>query len=181
MVSKKKIRLGKQAGRGYKYSTSLDLGKNLLEQAESLIEEETIREALKKRIEGICKSASKVKRKKGSLSYYFKIGKALQFAERNPFDGAEPHSLFRVIHELCPEILPHISNPKVATKHVAAMFYLGKIGKADLHKASWSQWYEITKFKKLFGKDKGYRKILGLLEEMKLSGPELRRLIKENI
>lgn len=175
-----KIRLGKQAPDGYEYSTSLNLTKDLFEQVEGFQREEELREALNKKKETLKMTIKEFSgiRKKDSLSYYYAIGRSLRFVEESPFKKAEQYSLFRLIYELCPEILPHIADPKVASKHIAAMFHLGGIDRADLNKASWAQWYEITKFKKLFGKRKSYKRILELVKNIKLSGPELRKLIK---
>lgn len=182
-MRKKKIRLGKQIEGSYKYSTSLNLGKDLFSQVEDFLKEERIREALSEKVKTlqVIIDNFKGKGKKGNLSYYYTLGKKLQFIEEPPFSKVEQYSLFRVIYELCPEILSHILNPKVAAKHIAAMFYLGKIELRDLDRATWSQWYELTKFKDLFENKNSYRGMLLAIRGKRISGPKLRLLINKEL
>jgi len=62
----------------------------------------------------------------------------------------------------------------------AMMYYLGKVDREDLSRATWWQWYEIVKFPALFTNSKKYKKILGLIERKDKKGP-VRSIIKKSL
>lgn len=176
---KKKVRLGKKTKGGYTYATTVNLGRNLTTQIEELIKEKDVKDLLKKEVDKLSELVEgfEDKEKASNTFYYHVVGKSLKFLEKKTFKRVGRWSVFRVVHETLPEMLPHISDTSVASKHIAAMFYLGKVSKRDLPRATWAQWYEIVKFPKLFTSKRLYKKILTQIKGKEISGPQLRSLI----
>lgn len=185
MKRRGKIRLGKYTEEGFKYFSGLRFNKSLdlEEQMGLFLKERKIKRELKKEILNLHKETQKFKsdKKGNNLSYYYALGKKLQFLDKPSFNEVEKWSAFRVIYESLREILPHISNSELGSKHIAMMFYIGKVDRKDLAKATWIQWYEIAKFPKLFKGNKFFKKILPLISHKKISGPQLRLIINNLI
>lgn len=179
-VGKKKIRLGKKTEEGYKYSSNIDFsrGEDLSTQIEKFEKEKEVKEKLEEKVSEFESITEKFKLKKENINYYYEIGKKLQFLEKTPFKEVEKYSAFRIIHEMIPGILPHVEDKKVTEKHIAHMFYLGKLDKDILERASWTQWYEILKFKDI-NKNKSLLNKVLLACERGLSDKLLRDRIKE--
>lgn len=181
-MRKKKIRLGKKTNQGYKYASGIiNLDEKLEDQIEKFLEEEEIIESLERKIDNLQKIINSFEDKKTNIDYYYLLGKKLQFIDRQPFSEVKPWSLFRLIYELLPKALPHISISEMGSKHIAMMFYLGKIDERDIPKATWDQWREIVKFKDLFTDRRLYKKVLLLIKGQKVSGPQLRKAISKKI
>ena len=166
---KKKIRLGKQTKDGYQYHATGNLGPGLTTQIEGFVKEKEVKDLLKKKVDKLNKITQSFKdqEKKNNIIYYHKIGKNLGFLEKTAFKRVAPGSVFRLVYEWLPGLLPHISSPKNAHRHVEIMYYLGRADMKDLRRATWWQWYDIAKFPKLFTDKKHYKKILEMLRDKK--------------
>ena len=173
MIEKKeKIRLGKQTEEGYEYASSLRFDKDLLAQVEEFQKEESVRERLRgevKTLRDFIGGFTK-REKNNNIFYYRAVGRKLRFLEKSAFKGVELWSAFRLIYEWLPDILPHISKPRVARNHIATMYYLDKVDERDLGKADWRQWYSIAMFPELFTSRKHYKKILAAINQSKIKG-----------
>lgn len=175
---KRKISLGKLTELGYEYSTKIDFKKDFSSQISDYIKERQAYEALNleiKRLKEVVKKFSNFKKEK-NLFYYYTIGSYLSFLKKEIFKEISPYSIFRIIKEEIPEILPHLDD-KTAQKHLEIMYKLGQIDKEILKKASWDQWYEIMKFKDIYKKQKLLKQILNECKSG-ISGPSLRVKIK---
>jgi hypothetical protein len=177
---KKKIRLGKKTEEGYKYSANIDFsrGEDVFTQIERFEREIEVKEKLEEKVSELESITKNYSLKKENIDYYCEMGKRLQFLDRTPFKEVEKYSVFRLIYEMIPGILPHIEDHKVAEKHIASMFFMGKVDRSLLKRASWAQWYEILKFKEIYKNRRLLEKIL-IECEKGLSDRSLRNRIKE--
>lgn len=180
---KKKLSLGKKTKDGYQYAATVSLDQDLTTQIEEFVKEKGIKDSLKRETDKLSKIAKgfKNREKRNNLSYYYMIGKNLKFLEKPVFKKAKMWSVFRLIYELSPGLVPHVSDSNLGSKHIAMMFYLGKVNKKELSKATWHQWREIVKFKELFTTKRLYKKILDLIKGKRTSGPQFRNTIAQKI
>lgn len=164
---KSKISLGKSTESGYDFSTKIDLTADLEVQIKKVMHEKYVKDELIKRIEDVKLVVKKYKDKQkiNNPLYYHRIGKTLRFLERYPFKSVKITSALRNIYEQYREILPSSINLRIAIKHMLAMYYLGKVDKVDLDKATWWKWYDLAKFPKLFTTAKKYKEMLEILEK----------------
>ena len=175
-----KVSLGKKTDAGYKYSSRINFSEDLSTQITKLMQEKKAKDNLELRIDQLKGIAKRYANKEKNLDYYFEIGKFLSFLDDKIFQNIRPYSVYRRIAEEISEILPHIQEADVTSKHLDVMYKMGKIGKKDIHKAVWDQWYEILKFKDLSGDKKLLSKVISECRTG-ASGPTLREKIKKLI
>jgi len=180
---RRKIRLGKTTEEGYIYSSKIDFKKDLSSQVDNYIREKQARDALNleiKKLKKITEKFSNVKKEK-NIQYYYEIGKNLLFLDKGLFRKIAPTSVLRRIFEELPDILPSIKNVDMATRHLYFMYWIGHIKKNNVSKASWEQWFEITKFKNIYKTPNLLRKILKECKSGVTGHATLNRTIKELI
>jgi len=176
-----KIGLGEKTDSGYKYSSRINFKEDLSLQIAKLMQEKKAKDELETYIEQIRKISSRFKNKEKNLSYYKTIGEALSFLSSGNFKNIKPYSVFRRIFNEIPNILPDFNpenpqNRKRAPDHLMMMYRIGGLEEEILNKATWEQWYEISKFKNIINN----RKILirVLRTSGSTSGPDLRKKIE---
>ena len=181
----KKIKLGKKTTDGYKYVAKIDFGKNLTLQISKVIKEKEINEILKNKTQELKKVVEKSSdsKKEKNLQYYYKIGKKLLFLDDKPFKDVAVGSIIRRIFEELPEIIPNIRDQDMAGRHLNFMYWIAHIKQNDISKASWDQWFEITKFKGIY---KNRELLKQILKECQLGitgheslNKKIKRLIKK--
>lgn len=148
----KKIKLGQKTGEDYKYRAKFDFSKDISTQITKVIKEKEINEILKNEIQELKRIIEKFSDKDKNLQYYYKIGTKLLFLDKKPFKEVAIGSVIRRIFEELPEILPNIQDKDIAGRHLNFMYWIAHIEQGILSKASWDQWFEITKFKELYKK-----------------------------
>jgi hypothetical protein len=149
-----KIELGKKTAEGYVYMAKVDFSQDISTQISKVIKEKEINEILKNKIQELKKTIDKFSNKEKNLQYYYKIGAKLLFLDDKPFKEVAIGSVVRRIFEELPEILPNIQNKDMAGRHLNFMYWIAHIGQNTLSKASWDQWFEITKFREIYKKPK---------------------------
>jgi hypothetical protein len=175
----KKIELGKRTDEGYEYRAKIDLSQGLSAQISKVLQEREINEVLKANVEEIRQVVKKFRKKEKNLQYYYEIGRKLSFLDSDLFKKIAPYSIFRRIVEELPEVLPNVPE-KVATKHLDIMYKLAHMGRDQLSKATWDQWYEIMKFKEVHRKQNLLQQALDACSSG-AAGPSLRRKIQDII
>lgn len=170
-----KIGLGEKTDSGYKYSSKINFKENLSLQIAKLMQEKKAKDELEIYIEQIRKISSRFKNKEKNLDYYITVGKVLSFLSNNNFKNIKPYSVFRRLIDEIPNVLPGLDAKRIQD-HLMMMYRIGELNEDILSKATWEQWYEISKFKDAVNNRKILNKILTLSGST--SGPDLRKKIE---
>lgn len=170
-----KIGLGAKTDSGYKYSSRINFKEDLSLQITKLMQEKKAKDELNKYVEQIRKTISRFKNKEKNLVYYSAVGKTMSFLNSVIFKNIRPYSVFRSLIDEIPEILPGLDAKRIQD-HLMMMYRIRKLDESILDKATWEQWYEISKFKNLIGNQKVLNKILVSCGNS--SGPDLRKKIE---
>ena len=170
-----KVGLGEKTDSEYRYSSRINFGEDLSLQIAKLMQEKKAKDELEEHIKQISKIASRFKNKKKNLAYYNAIGKMLSFLSSANFKNIRPYSVFRRLVDEIPDILPGLEVKRVQD-HLMMMYRIGKLDKDTLDKATWEQWYEISKFKNVTNNQKTLSKIL--VSSGNSSGLDLRKKIE---
>ncbi len=158
--NKREVKLGKKSDIGYRYSVKINFKEDLATQISKVIKEKELNGTLKKKIRELNEVVEKFLEKEKNLQYYYEIGEHLLFLDRNPFKEVARGSILRRIFEEIPNMLPDIKDKDMAGRHLNFMYWIAHIGKEDLSRASWEQWFEITKFKEIYKNKKILQEIL---------------------
>lgn len=163
------------------FGTSIKSGdKNVLGNIGKLLEEEKIENIVKNILDEIEKIALKYPDKKKNLSYYYEVGKMLQFVDKEGYTDMRGLIWERMAHDFNPELFGGVKKVRSESKrHPEFMYLLGKTPEELLMKLSWDQWYEVLKFKEIYEKEGLLRKIISKCKKENLSGILLRNKIKE--
>ncbi|MDP3948965.1 MAG: hypothetical protein Q8Q17_03385, partial [bacterium] len=150
-------------------------------QIAKLMQEKKAKDELETYVEQIRRISSRFKNKEKNLDYYTAIGKTLSFLSSNNFKNIKPYSVFRRIFNEIPSIFPNFDpekpqDRKRATDHLMMMYRIGGLNENVLSKATWEQWYEISKFKNTINNHKVLNKIL--TSSGSTSGSDLREKIE---
>jgi len=172
----KNIRLGKKVGGEYKYNSKVDFTEDLSVQIDKLMQEKQANESLDANLRTIERAITGFASKEKNIAYYWEIGKLLSFLNSADFINIKPYSVARRIAEEIPGIVPGIEEKRIAD-HIVMMYRLGQLPFTTVEKASWEQWYEITKFKGLTDNLSKLENILTIAG--KSTGPDLRRKIQD--
>lgn len=170
-----KIGLGEKTDSGYKYSSRINFKEDLLLQITKLMQEKKAKDELEIYVEQIRKISSRFKNKAKNLGYYSAVGKILSFLSSSSFKNIKPYSVFRRLIDEVSDILPGLDAKRIQD-HLMMMYRIGGLEEGILDKATWEQWYEISKFKNAISNRKVLNKILTLSEST--SGPDLRKKIE---
>lgn len=170
-----KIGLGEKTDSGYKYSSRINFKEDLSLQIAKLMQEKKAKDELETYVEQIRKISSRFKNKEKNLDYYIAVGKILSFLSSNNFKNIKPYSVFRRLIDEVPDVLPGL-DAKRMQDHLMMMYRIGELDEDVLSKATWEQWYEISKFKNVISKRKVLNRVLA--SSGSASGPDLREKIE---
>jgi len=176
---KPEIGFGEKTQEGYKYGTRINFKEDLASQITRLIQEKKAKDELEKYVEQICRVSSQFKNKEKNLNYYKTIGEILSFLNNDNFKNIKPYSVFRRLIDEIPDVLPRLRlDNKRIQDHLMMMYRIGNLDKRILGKATWEQWYEISKFKNVIRNKDILKKVIKICKDVS-GGPDLRNKIKE--
>ena len=172
-----KVGFGKKTQEGYKYKARINFSEDLGSQITKLVQEKKAKDELERYIKQIRKVSSQFKDKEKNLNYYKAIGEILSFLDDNSFKNIKPYSVFRRLVDEVPDVLPKL-DAKRTQDHLMMMYRIGKLNERVLNKATWEQWYEISKFKNVI-QDRNILKQVIEVCGVVSGGPDLRNKIKK--
>lgn len=163
------------------YDTRLIPGSGKEEEAiESLYREDKIEEEIQKAIKKIDAMATEYKGEKRDIWYYYKVGKILQFVDDNEFLDVKGSIWERMADNLRPELFTGSKRPpKKAKTYPERMYLLAKQNREDIERVTWSHWFEILQYPKIYKNQKVVAQLLKECEKKRLSSGELRKRIQE--
>lgn len=170
-----KIGLGEKTDSGYKYSTRIDFREDLSLQISKLMQEKKAKDELQEYIIKVQTITEQFGQKEKNLLYYGAVGKVLLFLDESNFKNIKPYSVFRRLADEVPDLLPGLDTKRIQD-HLMMMYRIGRLDKKMLEKATWEQWYEISKFKDVIAKSNVLNKVLKVSGTS--SGPDLRNKIQ---
>lgn len=170
-----KIGLGEKTDSGYKYSSRINFKEDLSLQIAKLMQEKKAKDELEIYVEQIRKISSRFNNKEKNLGYYRAVGKILSFLRSSSFKNIKPYSVFRRLIDEVSDILPGLDAKRIQD-HLMMMYRIGGLEGNILDKATWEQWYEISKFKNAINNRKVLNKILA--SSGNTSGPDLRKKVE---
>ena len=161
------------------FDTDITPGKQVDSQLLSKLSEE---EDIEREIQQVLSKIRKIKENfqdiDRNLGYFYEVGRILQFVDTKSFLKKQRGLIWqRMARDLEPGLFSTIIQskeaPKESKRNPEFMYLLAKVAKKDIYKASWEQWYEITKFKKIYRSKKLLAKVLRECREL---GPTSLRL-----
>lgn len=183
VVKKKKITIDGQEIEVPVFDTKITPGKELgVDIVDKLFEEEQIEKEVQEAIQKIGLIKKRYKNIRKNLDYFYKSGEVLQFVDKKGFEKQRGKIWQRMARDLAPDLFLFDSrkNPKESKRYPEFMYLIAKFPREFLRKASWDQWYEITKFKDIYKKKNLLIKILKICKS-KIGGPVLRKKIEKLI
>jgi len=153
-----------------------------LESIEELLIEEEIEKAIQVALKEMETLAQKYPDKVKDIWYCYEVGKVLQFVDTKGFTERKGLIWHRMAYDLRPDLFGgRKKNANEAKRYPETMYHLGKQSKEAIKRATFDQWYEILKFKRIYeGKDNELlEQILAECESKNLSSVQLRQRIKE--
>jgi len=153
-----------------------------LESIDELLTQEEVEKAIQEALKEIEAIAQKYPDKVKNIWYCYEVGKVLQFVDAEGFTDRKGLIWRRMAYDLRPDLFGGKTKDwEEARRYPQIMYYLGKQRAENIKRASFRQWYEILKFKRIYkGKDdKLLEQILSECESRKLSIVQLSRRIKE--
>jgi hypothetical protein len=174
----RKVGLGGKINSEYTYSSRIDFKEDLSLQITKLMQEKKAKDELETHIIKIRKVVSGTKSKKKNIDYYRNVGKSLSFLDNANFKNIKPYSVFRRLIDEIPGILPGLEAKRIQD-HLMMMYRIYKLDDRILNKATWDQWYEISKFKNVINNHKILKLVLTRCRNS--SGPDIRRKIQSLI
>ena len=152
-----------------------------LESIDELLRQEEAEKAIQAALKEIETIAQKYPNKEKDIWYCYEVGKVLQFVDVNGFTDRKGLIWRRMAHDLHPDLFGgKKKNAEESKRYPETMYYLGKQKKENVRRASFDQWYEVLKFKRIKEKDNALlEQILTECESKNLSSVQLRQRIKE--
>jgi len=152
-----------------------------LESIDELLRQEEAEKAIQTALKEIETIAPKYPNKEKDIWYCYEVGKVLQFVDAKGFTDRKGLIWRRMAHDLHPDLFGgKKKNAEESKRYPETMYYLGKQKKENVKRASFDQWYEILKFKRIKEKDNALlEQILTECESKNLSSVQLRQRIKE--
>ena len=153
-----------------------------IESIDELLKQDEAEEAIQHALKEIRIIAEKHVDKKRDVSYYYEVGKILQFVDKKGFVDRKGLIWIRMAHDLRPDLFGgKKKNAQESKRYPETMYFLGKQKERNVTRASFDQWYEILKFKALHeGTDNELLdQILRECETKKLASVQLRTRIKD--
>lgn len=153
-----------------------------LESIEELLIEEEIEKSIQAALEEIETIAQKYPDKEKDIRYCYEVGKVLQFVDTKGFTKRKGLIWRRMAYDLRPDLFGgKRKNPEESKRYPETMYCLGKQKKEHVKRASFGQWYEILKFRRIYKEkdNKLLEQILAECESENLTSVQLRQRIKE--
>ncbi len=153
-----------------------------LESIEELLAEEEREKEVQAALKEIETIAQKYPDKEKDIRYCYEVGKVLQFVDTMGFTDKRGLIWRRMAYDLRSDLFSGKKKNAEESKRVPeTMYYLGKQNREDAKRASFGQWYEILKFRRIYkGKDNELlEQILAECESKNLTSVQLRQRIKE--
>ena len=151
------------------------------ESIDELLRQEEAEKAIQAALKEIETIAQEYPDKEKDIWYCYEVGKVLQFVDAKGFTDRKGLIWRRMAHDLHPDLFGgKKKNAEESKRYPETMYYLGKQKKENVKRASFDQWYEILKFKRIKEKDNALlEQILTECESKNLSSVQLRQRIKE--
>lgn len=181
VVRKKKIIIEGKEVEVPVFDTKIIPGKDIdTDILDKLSEEEEIEKKLQNAVEKIRIAKTKYKNVVKNISYFYTVGKILQFVDKEDYFKKQRGKIWqRMARDIAPDLFLFDEEKKLkeSKRYPEFMYLLAKIPKQFIGRASWDQWYEIMKFRKIYEKQRLLKQIL---RECKFVGvgPSLRDKIK---
>jgi len=164
------------------FDTKLRPGSGKEEEAiESLYREEEIEEAIHRILGEIDVIAAQYRKKKKDIWFYYKIGEKLQFVDEKGFSEDRNHIWERIAANLRPEIFFGKKTPPEThrERYPEIMYLLAKQKKEDVSRVTWSHWFEILQYPKIYKNKNILEILLQECDDKKLSSEQLRKRVQE--
>ena len=163
------------------YDTRLIPGSGKEEEAiESLYQEDKIEGEVQKAVKKIDVVAEEYKKRKKDIWFYYKIGKILQFVDQQGFINERKLIWERIADNLRPEIFfGKKAPPKKSKRYPEIMYLLAKQKKEDIPRITWSHWFEILQYPRVYKKPDVLYSLLQECEVKHLSSQQLRKRVQE--
>ena len=145
------------------FDTKIKPGKEVdLDTLARIRKEEEIEKEIQKSFHKIKIIRARYKIIEKNTSYFYEVGKILQFVDQKDFASQKARIWRRIARDLGPDLFlfGERQNPKEARRYPEYMYQLSKIPKKFIKKANWDQWYEIVKFKDIHKNTRLLEKIL---------------------
>jgi hypothetical protein len=151
-----------------------------IESVEALLREDMIERDIKNALKKIKSIANRYKEKRKNIFYFYEVGKVLQFVDKKGYVSERKLIWERMADNLNPELFGgKKKNANESKRYPEFMYLLAKLPREMLKRASWEQWYEILKFRKIYADKTLLEQILRDCRNKNLTGPRLRSRIKE--
>lgn len=163
------------------FDTSLRPGSGKEEEAiESLYKEEEIEQVIHKVLRDIDSIAEKYKKGKKDIWFYYKVGEKLQFVDKD-FIEAKNRIWERIAGNLRPEIFfgKKIPPETHQERYPEIMYLLAKQKKESVPRITWSHWFEILQYSRIYKDQKILEELLKECESRKYSSGQLRKRVQE--
>ncbi len=180
-IRRKKIKIDGKEIEVDVYDTRLIPGSGKEEAAiESLYREDKIEDEIQKAVKKIDSVAEEYKERKKDIWYYYKVGEILQFVDDKEFLDAKGAIWERMADNLRPELFTGSKIPPKKPKiYPERMYLLAKQNREDIERVTWSHWFEILQYPKIYKNQKVVAQLLRECEEKRLSSGELRKRIQQ--
>jgi hypothetical protein len=152
------------------------------ESLDELLLQEEAEKATQEALRKIETLAARYEDRIRDIWYQYEVGKILQFVDEKGLADRRYRIWRRMAFDLRPDLFSgKKKNEKESTRYPDTMYLLGKQKQKNVGRATWDQWYEILKFRKI---NEGKREdvLMRILDECKsknLGGIILRTRIKE--
>jgi len=151
-----------------------------IHSVEKLLREEKIENAIQYALKDIENVAKKYSRKKRNIWYYYEIGKILQFVDEKKFVDVKGLIWERMAGNLRPDLFSGKKTPpKKAKAYPEIMYLLAKQKKEYISNITWSHWFEILQYHKIYNNTQVLRSLLQECEKKQLSSEKLRKRVQE--
>ena len=181
VLRKKKIIIDGKEVEADIFDTSLRPGSGKEDEAiESLYREEEIEEVIHKVLGEIDFIAEQYKKRKKDIWFYYKVGEKLQFVDEN-FIEEKNRIWERIAGNLRPEIFFGKKMPPKThqERYPEIMYLLAKQKKENVPRITWSHWFEILQYSRIYKDQKILEELLKECESRKYSSWQLRKRVQE--
>jgi len=164
------------------FDTKLRPGSGKEEEAiDELYREEEIEEVIHMVLREIDSIAEQYKKKEKDIWFYHKIGEKLQFVDEKGFSEDRNHIWVRIAANLRPEIFFGKKTPPEThrERYPEIMYLLAKQKKEDVFRVTWSHWFEILQYPKIYKNKNILEILLQECDDKKLSSGQLRKRVQE--
>ncbi|MBL7083872.1 MAG: hypothetical protein ISS41_09635 [Candidatus Aminicenantes bacterium] len=181
VVRKKKVKINGKEIEIDAFDTSLIPGSGTEEEAiDRLLEEEKIENEINDILLKIDSVASEYRSKDKDIWFYYKIGQVLQFVDDKGFTKQRNLIWERIADNLRPEVFfGKKTPPKKSKRYPEIMYLLAKQNYQDIPRVSWSHWFEILQYPKIYKNKNILEDLLQECKNKKLSSEQLRKRVQE--